>query len=115
MIGGVVGRTTGIAPGCEAMLTYKRIAFLSTSNEYVFNTTHSSGSFYYDESELKYSPVDWLHLGLAAEHTNALHSTLIIQRGVLIGFSHQNLEFTTYLFNAGWTRPTLVIEVGVNF
>ena len=47
MIGGVVGRTTGIAPGCEAMLTYKRIA-LSTSNEYVFNTAHSWGSFYYD-------------------------------------------------------------------
>jgi len=114
MIGGVVGRTTGIAPGCEAILAYKRIA-LSISNEYVFNTIHSSGSFYYNESELKYSPVDWLHLGLAADHTKALHSSLAIQRGVLLGVSHKNLEFTTYLFNAGWTHPTLVLELGVNF
>lgn len=31
MIGGVFGRTTGIAPGCEALLRYKRIQ-LSISN-----------------------------------------------------------------------------------
>src|SRR5262249_6569629 len=38
MIGGVFGRTTGIAPGCEASLSYKRVE-LSISNEYVFDTT----------------------------------------------------------------------------
>jgi hypothetical protein len=38
MIGGVFGRTTGIAPGCEASLTYKKVQ-LSISNEYVFDTT----------------------------------------------------------------------------
>ena len=46
MIGGVFGRTTGIAPGCEASLTYKKVQ-LSISNEYVFDTTHKSGNFYY--------------------------------------------------------------------
>ncbi len=38
MIGGVFGRTTGIAPGCEFSLTYKKLSF-SSSNEYVFDTT----------------------------------------------------------------------------
>ena len=46
MIGGVFGRTNGIAPGCDASLTYKKIE-LSISNEYVFDTTHKSGNFYY--------------------------------------------------------------------
>src|SRR3984885_2005224 len=45
MIGGVFGRTTGIAPGCELSLTYKKLQ-LSISNEYVFDTTHKSGNFY---------------------------------------------------------------------
>ena len=45
MIGGVFGRTAGIAPGCEASLTYKKIE-LSVSNEYVFDTSAKSGNFY---------------------------------------------------------------------
>ena len=56
MIGGVFGRTTGIAPGCEASLTYKKVQ-LSISNEYVFDTTHKAGNFYYSWPELTYSPL----------------------------------------------------------
>ena len=56
MIGGVFGRSTGIAPGCEASLTYKKVQ-LSISNEYVFDTTHKSGNFYYAWPELTYSPL----------------------------------------------------------
>jgi hypothetical protein len=44
MIGGVFVRTTGIAPGCEASLTFRELQ-LSISNEYVFDTTHKSGIF----------------------------------------------------------------------
>ena len=44
MIGGVFGRTTGIAPGCEASLTYKKVE-LSVTNEYVFDTRVSPGIF----------------------------------------------------------------------
>jgi hypothetical protein len=47
MIGGVFGRTTGIAPGFEASLEYKKVK-ASLSNEYVFDTTHKSGNFVSD-------------------------------------------------------------------
>ena len=114
MIGGVFGRTTGIAPGCEASLTYKKIE-LSISNEYVFDTTHKSGSFYYSWLELTYSPLNWFRVGLVAEHTKAFHTGLDVQRGFLVGVSHKKLEFTTYIFNAGFTDPTVVLEVGVSF
>jgi hypothetical protein len=46
MVGGIFGQTNGIAPGCEASVTYKKIE-LSISNEYVFDTDSESGSFYY--------------------------------------------------------------------
>jgi hypothetical protein len=114
MIGGVFGRTTGIAPGCEASLSYKQIE-LSISNEYVFDTTDRSGSSYYSWPQLTYSPLDWLRVGLVAQHTKAFHTSLDIQRGFLVGFSHRKWEFTTYIFNAGGTDPTAVLEVGVNF
>jgi len=114
MLGGVFGQTTGIAPGCEASLTYKQIE-LSISNEYVFDTSHSSGSFYYSWPQLTYSPVDWFRVGLVAQHTKAYHTSLSVQRGFLIGFSHKALEFTTYIFDPGWADPTSVLELGVQF
>ena len=114
MIGGVFGRTTGIAPGCEASLSYKKIQ-LSVSNEYIFDTTRKSGNFYYSWPELIYSPTNWFRVGVVAEHTKAFHTSLDVQRGFLVGVSHRKWEFTTYVFNAGSTDPTMVLEVGVNF
>jgi hypothetical protein len=114
MIGGVFGRTNGIAPGCEASLTYKKIE-LSIANEYVFDTTHKSGNFYYSWPQFTYSPVDWFRVGLVAQHSKAFHTSLDVQRGFLVGVSHKKWEFTTYIFNAGFTEPTVVLEAGVSF
>src|SRR5271157_1976223 len=107
-------RTDGIALGCEASLTYKQVE-LSISNEYVFDTTHKSGNFYYSWPQLTYSPTNWFRVGLVAQHIKAFHTSLDVQRGFLVGVSHKKLEFTTYIFNAGFTDPTVVLEVGVNF
>jgi hypothetical protein len=114
MLGGLFGRTTGIAPGCEASLTYKKVE-LSVSNEYVFDTTMKSGNFYYSWPQLTYSPLDWLHVGLVAQRTKAYQTGLDTQRGFFVGVSHRQLAFTTYIFNAGWTSPTAVLEVGFSF
>ena len=54
MIGGVFGRTNGIAPGCEASLAYRKLT-LSIDNEYVFDTTSKSGNFYYTWPQLTYA------------------------------------------------------------
>ena len=114
MIGGVFGRTDGIAPGCEASLTYKKIE-ASISNEYVFDTTTKSGNFYYAWPQVTYSPVEWFHVGAVAQHTAAYHTPVNIQRGFLVGFSRKKWEFTTYVFNPGISGTTVVLEVGVGF
>ena len=44
MIGGVFGKTTGVAPGDEVSLSFKKLE-LSSQGEYVFDTKDSSGSF----------------------------------------------------------------------
>jgi hypothetical protein len=114
MIGGVFGRTTGIAPGCEASLTYKRIE-LYIGNEYVFDTSASHNSFYYSEPQLTYSLTDWLRVGLTAQRTKELHTGFDVQRGFLVGVSHKHAQFTTYVYNAGWSDPTAVLELGWSF
>jgi hypothetical protein len=114
MIGGVFGKTTGVAPGYLASLSWKKIE-LSTEGEYVFDTKDSSGNFFYSWMELTYSPRGWCRAGLVAQRTKAYHTSLDIQRGLLVGFSHKKLDFTTYVFNAGWTDPTIVLSLGFNF
>jgi hypothetical protein len=114
MIGGVFGRTGGIAPGYETSLTYKKVQ-LSTQGEYVFDLKDRSGSFFYSWMELTYSPLDWFNVGVAAQRTKAYHTDLDVQRGFLVGFSHKNVNFTTYVFNAGWTDPTVILSLGFNF
>ncbi len=114
MIGGVFGKTTGIAPGLEATLTYKTVA-LSVTNEYVFDTSHKSGDFYDSWLYLTYSPVKWFRAGAVAQRTAAFETSVSVQRGFLVGVSHKEWEFTTYVFNPGIADPTTVLEVGVNF
>ena len=114
MIGGVFGNTTGVAPGYQASLAWSRVE-LSTEGEYVFDTKDSTGNFFYSWMELSYSPLEWCRVGLAAQRTKAYHTNLDIQRGLLIGFSHKRVDFTTYIFNAGWTDPTVVLSLGFRF
>lgn len=114
MLGGVFGNLTGVAPGWNLALTYKRFS-LTSQNEYVFDTGNCEGSFFYTWSELTYSPWDWVRFGLAVQRTKAYRSELDIQRGFLLGFSYKRVDLTGYVFNLGWTDPTTVLAVAFNF
>jgi hypothetical protein len=65
--------------------------------------------------ELSYSPKEWWRAGLAAQRTKAYSTSLDIQRGLLVGVSGKKMDFTAYVFNAGWTDPTVVLSMGVTF
>jgi hypothetical protein len=114
MFGAVFGNTTGVAPGYEISLAYKKVEF-SSQGEYVVDFENHTRNFFYSWNELVYSPTDWFHAGLVAQHTRAYESPLDIQRGVSVGFSHRRVDFTTYIFNFGWTDPTVVLGLGFTF
>jgi hypothetical protein len=114
MAGAVFGRTTGIAPGCEASLAYK-IVELSVTNEVVVDLGNKNSSFYYTWPQLTFSPLKWLRVGLVAQRTKVYHTGFDTQRGFLVGVSHKKVSFTAYIFNVAWTRPTVVLEAGVSF
>jgi hypothetical protein len=114
MLGGVFGDLTGVAPGYNFSLSYKRLAW-SSQGEYFLDAADSSENFFYTWSELAYSPLDWFRAGLAIQRTRAYKSDLDIQRGFLVGASYKNVDVTAYVFNLGWTDPTVVLAVALNF
>ncbi len=114
MLGGVFGRTTGIAPGYKFSLTYWKLEF-SSEGECVFDLGNSEESFFYNWSELSVSPVDWFRFGLVGQRTRAYRTDVDIQRGLLVGFTYKKMDFTTYVFNLDQGKTTWVFAVGVNF
>jgi hypothetical protein len=114
MLGGVFGATTGIAPGYKATLSWTKLAFYS-EGEYLFDTNASADSFFYAWSELTWSPVDWCRMGLVGQRTKVYETDRDIQRGVLVGFSSERVDFNTYFFNLDDRSHTVVVALGVNF
>ena len=114
MVGGVFGDLTGIAPGYNLALTYSHFT-LSSQSEYFLDTGNSENNFFYTWSELTYAPWEWLRAGLVAQRTKAYKSELDIQRGFLVGVSYRSVDITTYVFNLGWTDPTVVLAIGCHF
>jgi hypothetical protein len=114
MVGGIFGNTTGVAPGYLFTLTYKKISLYS-EGEFVFDTKNSGGNFFYNWNELAYSPTDWVRFGLASQRTRAYQTPLDVQRGLFAGVTYKRVDFTTYVFNAGWTDPTVVLAMGFKF
>lgn len=114
MFGVVFGKTTGVAPGYNLSLGYRKIELIS-QGEYVVDTGDTSNSFFYSWNELVYSPVDWFHAGLVSQRTRAYQTPLDVQRGFSAGFAYKRADFTTYVFNAGWTDPTVVLALTFKF
>jgi len=114
MLGGVFGDVTGVAPGFELSLQHGKFTLSSTA-EYVFDTKDRNRSFFYSWPQLTYAPLEWLRVGLATQRTQAYHTKLDTQRGFLVSLTHGSLDFTTYVFNLGFTEPSVVVELVYGF
>ena len=114
MVGGVFGNTTGVAPGYLVTLTYKKISLYS-EGEFVFDTKNADSNFFYNWNELTYAPTDWFRFGLASQKTRLYQTPLDVQRGFFAGVTYRRLDFTTYVFNVGWTSPTVLLGLGFTF
>ena len=114
MLGGVFGKTTGVAPGYEFTLGWRKLQLYS-EGEYVFDTGDSADSFFYTWSELTLAPVDWFRFGLVVQRTKVYKTDFDVQRGLLIRFTYKKADLGAYVFNPDADKPTYVLAVSVNF
>src|SRR5262249_9318213 len=114
MFGVVFGNTTGVAPGYKGSLSWWKLELYS-EGEYVVDPGDSSGSFFYNWSELSLSPVDWFRFGLVGQRTRLYKTDRDIQRGVLVGFSLEKIDLTTYVLNPDESSPTVVVAISLGF
>lgn len=114
MIGGVTGLTKGIAPGLEMTFSYKGFELYS-EGEYLFDSESTENNFYYNWSDLTYSPKDWLWFGLSGQRTRLYKTSVEIQRGLLVGAGAKQWELTTYWYNPGSDDSFLLAALSFAF
>ena len=115
MVGVVMGRTTGVAPGYRGAVGWRRLE-LASEGEYVFDAGDSSASFFYNWSEATVSLFERLRVGLAAQRTRLYASPAReIQRGVMVGAAFGAVDATVYVFNPDDSKPIVIASVAVGF
>ena len=114
MVGGVVGLTDGVAAGLEFTLSLGRFEIYSEM-EYLFDVNANENNFYYNWSDLTYSPTDWLWVGISGQRTRLYQTDLDIQRGLILGGGWKNWEVTTYFYNIGTDDPFILLSFSATF
>ena len=114
MFGGVFGETRGIAPGYKGSLSWWKLELYS-EGEFVFDTSSTSDSFFYNWSELTLAPAESFRFGMVTQRTRVYQTDRDIQRGVLAGFSFKKVSVTGYALNPDEDSPTFVLAVALTF
>jgi len=114
MAGGVIGNSDGLAAGLEITLTYKNFE-LYTESENFFDFESRDNNYFYNWTDLTYSPTDWLWIGISGQRTRLYQTDLDIQRGLIVGAAVKNLELSTYCYNLGFDDPFFIVTLSVGF
>jgi hypothetical protein len=114
MAGGAFGRTNGIAAGIE--LTFGFAGFeLYSESEYLFDVESKENNFFYNWSDLTYSPTDWLWFGISGQLTKVYETELETDRGLMLGVAYQKFEFTGYYYNAFTDDDFFMLALSTEF
>ena len=114
MLGGVTGRSDGIAPGLEMDFGYKNFSFYSES-EYLFEFSSQENHFFYVWSELGYSPLRNFTAGMSVQKTKAYKTGFDIQRGIFVAYKAKFLEWKGYVFNPFSSDSFGILSMSVEF
>jgi len=88
---------------------------LYSEMEYLFEVNANENNFYYNWSDLTYSPADWLWVGISGQRTRLYETDLDIQRGLILGGGWKNWELTSYFYNIGTDDHFVLLTLSAYF
>jgi len=100
MLGAVLGRTEGVAPGLELDASWWIVEWYAES-EYLIDLEESDDNFFYAWSTLTVGLTPWLRAGLVTERTKLVDTDLDVQRGLAVLFALEEFELGLYTYNLG--------------
>ncbi len=111
LLGGVWGPLQAFVPGVELSLGYGRFEFY-LEGEFVDD---GDEPYTYAWSQLGYSALDWLQIGIAAQRTRIFGDDREIQRGPFAQASWDRFSLGGFWFNPGADDQVFIGSIGVAF
>ncbi|HEX5746309.1 MAG TPA: hypothetical protein VFZ09_08695 [Archangium sp.] len=100
LLGGMVGRTNGLAPALELGLSLWKLELYSEM-EYVFDLGAPEANFFSSWTELSLWPVEWARAGLIFERTRTVTTSFDLSRGFLLGLAYRHVSAAVHVLNPG--------------
>jgi hypothetical protein len=113
LIGVVVGKTRGIAPGLEITLDWKMIDFYSES-EYVIEYEARDNSYFYNWTELAITPIRKFRTGISGSRTRLYKAALEIKKGIFTEYSFRKVTAGIHYFNPFSNTYFIISTLGIS-
>jgi hypothetical protein len=114
LLGAAAGDTDAVLGGVELGLAWKQLDFY-LEGEVAFDLHDSADNFVYGWSEIGWTPVEWLRVGLVGQRTRVVDTGLDVQRGVLAQGIVGRFTFGADWFNPGSDDEFVVAVFEVTF
>jgi hypothetical protein len=114
IVGGLFGATRGVVPGLEATVAWESLDFYIEA-EYVHDLDDASASYFYAWSEIGWTPIQWLRVGVAGQRTHTVDNGRDLQRGVFAQFIVGKATLGIYAFNPDSGARYLIAAFGLRF
>jgi hypothetical protein len=114
MLGVAFGSIRAVVPALLASVRWRRFDVYLEA-EAVRDLDDSDASFLYAWSELGWSPVEWLRVGLVGQRTRLVASERSLQRGLFAQVLLGPATLSAYAFNPEVSSRYLVVGLSVQF
>ena len=114
IIGALFGSASGVVPGVEASVAWGPFdAYIEA--EYVNDRRSEEASYYYAWSEIGWTPVEWLRVGLVGQRTHTVDTGREWQRGAFAQVTMGKVTLGAYAFNPDSSARYVIISLGAQF
>ncbi|MGV3510041.1 MAG: hypothetical protein ACO1N7_12190 [Sphingobacteriaceae bacterium] len=110
--GVVIGQFNGGSVGANISLGYKNF-YLYSQPQYTFAVENSANNYIYSWTDITYSPLNWLSLGISLQHTKPNQSEGFLENGFVLEAAYKRFTFPVYVFNPQSKDRSIVF--GANF
>lgn len=110
--GVVIGQFNGGSIGANISLGYKNF-YLYSQPQYTFAVENSVNNYVYSWTDITYSPLNWLSLGISLQHTKPNQSEGFLESGIVLEAAYKRFTFPVYIFNPQSNDRSIVF--GANF
>ena len=110
--GAVIGDFNGGSIGANISLGYKNF-YIYTQPQYTFSLEAAYNNFIYSWTDITYSPLNWLSVGVSLQHTKPYRSKGFIENGLVIEAAYKKFTFPVYIYSPQNNNRSILF--GANF